>query len=100
MAERSHSVHRLRHLPELAEGVSRAVLELLMTTAGIIWLDPRGAPLVIAVAAIAIGLPLPGANGYIGFGMLGPPHPPAARDTNRTGGLAGSAKVTQRRAYP
>ncbi len=58
MAERSHSVHRLRLFPELAEGVSRALLELVMTTAGIIWLDPRGAPLAIAVAVVAVGLPL------------------------------------------
>ncbi len=58
MAERSHSVHRLRLFPELAEGVSRALLELLLTTAGIIWLDPRGAPLAMLVAAVAIGLPL------------------------------------------
>ncbi len=58
MAERSHSVHRLRLFPELAEGVARAMLELLMTTAGIIWLDPGGAGLAIAIAAVAIALPL------------------------------------------
>ncbi len=58
MAERSHNVHRLRQLPELGEGVLRATLELLMTTVGIIWLDPGGAPLALAIAAIALGLPL------------------------------------------
>ncbi len=58
MAERSHSVHKLRLFPELAEGVSRAMLELLMTTAGIIWIDPGGAPIAILIAAAAIGLPL------------------------------------------
>jgi ATP-binding cassette subfamily B protein len=58
MAERCHAVHRLRRLPELGEGVSRATLELLMTTAGIVWLDPRGAPLALATAAVALGVPL------------------------------------------
>ena len=58
MAERSHSVHRLRLLPELGEGVSRAIFELILTTAGIIWLDPPSAPLAIAAASAALGIPL------------------------------------------
>jgi ATP-binding cassette subfamily B protein len=58
MAERCHAVHRLRLLPELGEGVTRAALELVLTTVGIIWLDPQGAPLAVATAAVALGLPL------------------------------------------
>ena len=43
MAERSHSVHRLRLLPDLGGQIIRLVAELLMTTAGLVWLDPADA---------------------------------------------------------
>jgi ABC-type bacteriocin/lantibiotic exporter with double-glycine peptidase domain len=58
MAERSHSVHRLRLLPELGEWFVRSLFELALTTAGIIWLDPASAPLAIGTAAAAVGVPL------------------------------------------
>ena len=55
MAERSHLTHRLRHLPDLLRQLLRAILELLATAAGIIWLDPPAAPLVsIAVSAALV----------------------------------------------
>jgi ABC-type bacteriocin/lantibiotic exporter with double-glycine peptidase domain len=58
MAERSHSVHRLRLLPDLGGQVIRLVAELLLTTAGLIWLDPSHATLAILAAACTLGLPL------------------------------------------
>jgi len=58
MAERSHSIHRIRLLPDLAGQFLRAAFELVLTTAGIIWLDPRGATIAIVTAAVSLGLPL------------------------------------------
>ncbi len=58
MASRCHNVHRLRLLPELGEGVGRTLCELLLTSAGIVWLDPGSLPLALAAAAVALALPL------------------------------------------
>jgi len=57
MAERSHSVQTLRLLPTLGGQLLRLMFELLLTTAGIIWLDPAGALVAIAVAVVAVSLP-------------------------------------------
>jgi ATP-binding cassette subfamily B protein len=58
MAERSHSLHRLRQLPLLAAQLTRVAFELLLTTIGIVWLDPAAAPLALAAAALALAWPL------------------------------------------
>ncbi len=58
MTERSHMIHRIRHLPELGGQMMRSVLELVLTAAGIAWLDPASAPLAFAAALAAILLPL------------------------------------------
>ncbi len=58
MAERSHSVHRIRLLPDLAGQLLRSVFELALSTAGIIWLDRSLAWLAVAAALIGIALPL------------------------------------------
>ena len=58
MAERSHSIHRIRQLPELGSLLVRSVFELVLTTAGIIWLDTGSAPLAIATSAAAVLIPL------------------------------------------
>jgi ATP-binding cassette subfamily B protein len=60
MAERSHSVHRLRLLPDLGGQIIRLVAELLMTTAGLVWLDPADALLAGLTAACTLGAPLLG----------------------------------------
>ncbi|MCI0407863.1 MAG: ABC transporter permease, partial [Acidobacteria bacterium] len=60
MAERSHSVHQLRLLPGLGAELIRSTFTLILTTMGIIWLDPASAPLAVLAAALAIGLPLAG----------------------------------------
>jgi ATP-binding cassette subfamily B protein len=58
MADRSHSVHRLRLVPDLGEWFLRTACELLLTTAGIVWLDPGSAPLALATLAGVVGVPL------------------------------------------
>jgi len=58
MTERSHMIHRIRHLPELGGQLLRSTFELALTTAGIVWLDPRSAPLAVAAAFVALALPL------------------------------------------
>ncbi|HKS30586.1 MAG TPA: ATP-binding cassette domain-containing protein [Pyrinomonadaceae bacterium] len=58
MAERSHSSHRIRLLPVLAALFLRITFEIILTTAGIIWLDPASAPFAILAAVLIIGLPL------------------------------------------
>ena len=54
MAERSHTTHRLRHLPDLLRQLMRGIFELLFTAAGIIWLDASAAPFVLAAVAAAL----------------------------------------------
>ena len=58
MAERSHVVHTLRLLPDLGGQLLRSTFELVLTTAGITWLDPPSAPLAVAAAAVVLALPL------------------------------------------
>lgn len=58
MTERSHNIHVLRRLPELGRELLQVTFELILTTAGIIWLDPAGASLAILAAIVIIGLPL------------------------------------------
>jgi ABC-type bacteriocin/lantibiotic exporter with double-glycine peptidase domain len=47
MAARSHSLHHLRLLPELGGQSIRVVAELVCTAAGLVWLDPSHALLVV-----------------------------------------------------
>ncbi|MBV8809949.1 MAG: ATP-binding cassette domain-containing protein [Acidobacteriaceae bacterium] len=56
MAERSHATHRLRQLPDQFRQLLRALCEFCATAAGIIWLDPSLAMIVVAVAA-CVSLP-------------------------------------------
>lgn len=58
MASRSHQIHRVRLLPNLGGHLLRSIFELLLTAAGIIWLDRGAAGLAIATAVTAVGLPL------------------------------------------
>lgn len=58
MAERSHSLHLIRRLPELGAQLLRASFELLFTAAGIAWVDPASAPYAAASALFALLLPL------------------------------------------
>jgi ABC-type bacteriocin/lantibiotic exporter with double-glycine peptidase domain len=58
MAERSHSIHLIRRLPEMGGQLLRYVFEIVFTAAGIIWLDPASAPIAILAAVTAIAIPL------------------------------------------
>jgi ATP-binding cassette subfamily B protein len=58
MAERSHSTHRIRLLPRLGGQLLRSVFELMVTVAGIIWLDIRLAVPALIAASLAVTLPL------------------------------------------
>jgi ATP-binding cassette subfamily B protein len=58
MAERSHSLQRIRHLPAAGSQLTRGVFGLLLTMAGIIWLDPASWPLAAGATALALVLPL------------------------------------------
>ena len=58
MAERSHSIHLIRRLPDLGGQLLRYVFEILFTTAGIIWLDPASAPIALMSALAAAAIPL------------------------------------------
>jgi ATP-binding cassette subfamily B protein len=64
MAERSHATHRLRHLPDQARQLLSVLLQLAATGAGIIWLDPKAAPFVLAALAAAV-LPVFGAQAVL-----------------------------------
>ncbi|HYU32451.1 MAG TPA: ABC transporter ATP-binding protein, partial [Thermoanaerobaculia bacterium] len=57
MADRSHSVHRLRLVPDVGEWSVRTVSELLFTLGGIVWLDPGSTPLVLLAGALTLGVP-------------------------------------------
>lgn len=58
MAERSHSIHLIRRLPDLSGQLLRYIFEIVFTTAGIIWLDPPSAPIALAAAFAAVAIPL------------------------------------------
>jgi ATP-binding cassette subfamily B protein len=58
MAERAHVVHFLRALPVTVTLLIRSVFLLIATTAGIIWLDPRGTPVAVTVAVLSVALPV------------------------------------------
>jgi ATP-binding cassette subfamily B protein len=57
MAERAHLAHRLRALPGLAGQLARAAIELVVTAAALCWIDPRGAPLALALAGAMLIIP-------------------------------------------
>jgi len=58
MAERAHLAHRLRALPGLGGQLARAAIELVVTAGALCWIDPRGAPLALALAATMLVIPL------------------------------------------
>jgi ATP-binding cassette subfamily B protein len=58
MAERCHASQRLRMLPDLFGRFLRFTMELAVTTAGIVWLDPKGAPVAILACVISVVAPL------------------------------------------
>jgi ABC-type multidrug transport system fused ATPase/permease subunit len=60
MAESSHLLHWVRLLPGHSGQVVRTLCELCATVAGVVWLHPPSAPLILLLAALMIALPLLG----------------------------------------
>jgi ATP-binding cassette subfamily B protein len=58
MAERSHSIHLTRRLPELGGQLLRYGFEIVFTTAGIVWIDPPSALIALLAATAALAIPL------------------------------------------
>jgi len=58
MAERAQLVHKLRALPTLAGDILRTALEIVIVAAALVWLDPGGAVLAVALAAAMLLIPL------------------------------------------
>jgi ABC-type bacteriocin/lantibiotic exporter with double-glycine peptidase domain len=58
MAETSHLLHWLRLLPGHGGQVVRCLCELVATVAGVVWLHPPSAPLVLVLAFLMVALPL------------------------------------------
>lgn len=58
MAARYHQIHHIRLLPELAGNLLRSTFELLFTGAGVVWLDPAAAPLVMVMVLVSLGVNL------------------------------------------
>ena len=58
MAERAHLLHWLRLLPGQGGQLVRTTCEMLATTAGVIWLYPSGAPLLLVLVGLMLALPL------------------------------------------
>jgi ABC-type bacteriocin/lantibiotic exporter with double-glycine peptidase domain len=55
MAERSHAMHRIRHLPDVARQFLVAVFKMLAMSAGLVWLQPSAWPIVLGIIAAATG---------------------------------------------
>jgi ABC-type bacteriocin/lantibiotic exporter with double-glycine peptidase domain len=58
MAERAHSMHRLRELPRLLAAIVRIGCALVFTVAGIAWLYPGSGAMALVAALVAIAVPL------------------------------------------
>ena len=58
MAERAHTAHSLRSLPNLGVQILRTMSVLLLTVAGVIWLDPGAALPAVTAALVCVAAPL------------------------------------------
>ncbi len=58
MAERSHSVHRLRDLPTEASVLLRTLFEFTFTLLGLWWLYPAGWGVLVLIALLLLGIPI------------------------------------------
>jgi len=57
MATRGHQLHQLREAPELAAQLVRTLVALVATTAGLVWIDPAGAPIAVAAGGLFLVAP-------------------------------------------
>ncbi len=56
MTQRAHDLRSLRTLPNLGVGLLRTGFQLILTAIGVIWLDPRSAPLAILGSIVFVSL--------------------------------------------
>jgi len=56
MSQRAHDLRQLRFLPSLAVSLLRTSFQLILTTLGVIWLDPISAPLAILGTLFFMGI--------------------------------------------
>jgi ABC-type multidrug transport system fused ATPase/permease subunit len=56
MTQRAHDLRSLRTLPTLAASVIRVAFQLLLTTIGVVWLDPLSAPIAILATIIFVAI--------------------------------------------
>jgi ATP-binding cassette subfamily B protein len=56
MTQRAHDLRSLRGLPSLAVNLLRVVFQLILTTLGVIWLDPISAPIAILATIFFISI--------------------------------------------
>jgi len=56
MTQRAHDLRSLRNLPSLGVNLLRIAFQLILTTIGVIWLDPINAPLAILGTLFFFGL--------------------------------------------
>ncbi|HEY3458100.1 MAG TPA: ATP-binding cassette domain-containing protein [Bryobacteraceae bacterium] len=54
MAERSHSLHKLRQLPDQVLQLLSLLAQMTATAAGIVWLEPAAAPFILTACAAAV----------------------------------------------
>ena len=60
MAERHHGLHQIRKVPRLGRQVLREGVELVLTTAAILWLAPSTAPIALMALLASVGIPFLG----------------------------------------
>ncbi len=58
LAERGHAIQQLRLLPRVGGQLVQAVLTLLATTAGIVWLDPGALSLALVATLLLVAIPM------------------------------------------
>ncbi len=56
MAQRAHDLRALRTMPQVGIGLLRTAFQLILTTIGVIWLDPISAPLAILGTTFFFGI--------------------------------------------
>ncbi len=58
MAERSHMIQQLRHVPQLFGQIVQTSLMLMLTATAIAFFDPASGPLAFVIAGVSLALPL------------------------------------------
>lgn len=57
LAERAHSMHLLRFLPQVGLDLIGTVCQLIFLVLGIVWLDPASVRLVVSASVVLVALP-------------------------------------------